>query len=247
MSSLEHFVGQVPNFQTLDTGSQIKYFGYFKLFIEGANSFKAKDISAYYEQLHLNPYSNISQYLSNNSKKTKTQQFLKVSEGYKLLAQVIKVIQEEIGQPKEHQPSNSLFPLEIFDNTRHYLSQFSKEAAATYDLALYNSCLFMIRKITETLIIELYERKGLQSKIKNSNGDYLQLSDLIKNVSNEPSWKLTKIVKEQLPKIKLLADSSVHSKRFSAKKPDIENMKVQIRITFEELINHIDYPNWTNK
>jgi hypothetical protein len=105
----------------------------------------------------------------------------------------------------------------------------------------------MLRKITETLIIELYESKGIQSKIKNGNGDYFHLSELIKSLTNEPSWKLTKIVKENLPKIKLLADSSVHSKRFSAKKPDIDEIKINVRIAFEELINHIDYAKWNTK
>lgn len=72
--------------------------------------------------------------------------------------------------------------------------------------------------------------------------DYFQLSDLIKAAVSEGSWKLSKIVKENLPKIKLLADSSVHSKRFRARKTDIDPMKTDLRIVFEELITLVDYP-----
>ncbi|MBP6025549.1 hypothetical protein [Ferruginibacter sp.] len=247
MSELKNFVSKVPNFFSLDSGSQVQYFVYYLQVEKQFETVKAKDISLCFDQLHLNPYSNIAAYLNNCSKKSSKQQFLKKKTGYILYSAVKGKIDAEVDKPAELKPSNSLFPLSIFDNTRKYLNDFSKEASCCYDFGLFTSCLFMLRKITETLIIELYESKGIQSKIKNVNGDYFQLSDLIKSVTNESSWKLTKIVKENLPKIKLLADSSVHSKRFSAKKPDIDEIKINVRIAFEELINHIDYARWNAK
>lgn len=247
MSELKTFVSRIPDFFELDSGNQVKYFVYFLQVENQVESVKAKDISECYEILHLNPYSNIPSYLSYYSRKGKKQQFLKKKTGYVLYSVIKDKIDNEVDRPVELSPSNSLFPQSIFQNTRGYLIEFAKEASNCYDLGLYNSCLFMLRKITETLIIELFESKSIQSKIKNANGDYFQLSELVKSVINEPSWKLTKIVKENLPKIKLLADSSVHSKRFSAKKPDIEDIKTNMRITFEELISHIDYNTWNSK
>lgn len=247
MNELKSFTSRITDFATFIPGNQIKYFVYFLQVEKGSDSVKAKEITDCFNALHINPYSNISQYLSYYSRKGKTQQFLKRGSGYILYASVREQIDNELSKPKELPQSNSLYPLSIFENTRGYLFQFAKEASSCYDLGLYNSCLFMIRKITETLIIELYESKGIQAKIKNGNGDYFQLSDLIKSVTNEPTWKLTKIVKENLPKIKLLADSSVHSKRFSAKKPDIDDFKTNVRITLEELISHIDYATWNAK
>lgn len=247
MSELKNFTSKIPNFLSLDSGSQIKYFVYFLQVEKQLEVVKSRDISNCYENLHLNAYSNIPAYLNYYSRKGKSQQFLKKKSGFVLYSALREKIDVEVDKPVELKPSNSLFPLAIFDNTRGYLVDFSKEASCCYDLGLFTSCLFMLRKITETLIIELYESKGIQSKIKNTKGDYLQLSDLIASVTNEPSWKLTKIVKENLPKIKLLADSSVHSKRFSAKQPDIDGIKTNVRITFEELISHVDYPKWNAK
>jgi hypothetical protein len=247
MSELKTFVSKVPEFFSLDSGNQVKYFVYFFQVEKQVDAVKAKDISGCFESLHLNPYSNIPAYLNYYSRKGKTQQFLKKKNGFILYSAVRGKIDIEVDRPIELKPSNSLFPLTIFENTRGYLVEFSKEASCCYDYGLFTSCLFMLRKITETLIIELYESKGIQSKIKNAKGDYLQLSDLISSVTNEPTWKLTKIVKENLPKIKLLADSSVHSKRFSAKQPDIDGLKTNIRIVFEELISHIDYAKWDSR
>ena len=247
MSELKSYVSRIPNFHTIGAGNQIKYFVYFLQIEKGIETVKAKDVLECYNNLHINPYSNVPTYLSNNSKKGSTQQFLKRKDGYLLLAKIRENIDTELEKPIELKISNSLYPLSIFDKTRGYLVEFAKEASSCYDLGLYNSCLFMLRKITETLIIELYESKGLQSKIKNQKQDYFQLSELISSVVSEPNWKLTKIVKENLPKLKLLADSSVHSKRFSAKKADIDGLKTNLRIAFEELISHIDYPKWNTK
>lgn len=247
MSELKLFLSKIPDFFSLTSGNQIQYFAYF-LQVEKLNeTIKAKDINNCFDMLHLNPYSNIPAYLNYYSRKGKNQQFLKKKNGFVLYSAVKEKIDNEVDKPVDLKPSNSLFPLSIFDNTRGYLLDFSKEASICYDLGLYTSCLFMLRKITETLIIELYESKSMESKIKNVKGDYFQLSDLISSVTNEPTWKLTKIVKENLPKIKLLADSSVHSKRFSAKQPDIDGIKTNVRIAFEELISHIDYAKWNSK
>lgn len=247
MSELKSFVSRISSFSTIGAGNQIKYFVYFLQLEKGNEFVKPKDISECFHTLHINPYSNISHYLSHYSRKGATQQFLKRGYGYILFASIRESIDSELEKPLELKPSNSLYPISIFDFTRGYLTEFAKEASSCYDFGLFNSCLIMLRKITETLIIELYESKGLQSKIKNAKQDYFQLSDLINSVINEPTWKLTKIVKENLPKIKLLADSSVHSKRFSAKRPDIDSLKTNLRITFEELISHIDYAKWNAK
>jgi hypothetical protein len=247
MKELKIFISKIPDFLKLDSGKQVQYFVYYLQVEKQIEAVKSKDISGCYESLHLNPYSNIPAYLNYYSRKGKTQQFLKKKNGFVLYSAVRERIDIEVDKPVEHKPSNSLFPLSIFDSTRGYLVDYSIEASCCYDFGLFTSCLFMLRKITETLIIELYESKSIQSKIKNPKGDYFQLSDLIAAVTNEPTWKLTKIVRENLPKIKLLADSSVHSKRFSAKQPDIDGIKMNVRIAFEELISHIDYAKWNAK
>lgn len=242
MEHLKKFVNKVPGFSELSPGKQIKYFVYFLQQVEKVDNIGAKNIKQCFDDLHLNSYSNIPQYLTKNAKKGSTQEFLNTKSGYILLAKTRQQIEIEIETPAEITPSDSLYPLVIFERTPSYLKAFAEEASACYDFGLHNSCLFMLRKICEILIIELFESKGIEAKIKTPKLDYFQLSDLIKAAVTEGSWKLSKIVKENLPKIKLLADSSVHSKRFRARKTDIDPMKTDLRIVFEELITLVDYP-----
>ncbi|EHQ29817.1 hypothetical protein [Mucilaginibacter paludis] len=242
--SISSFVKKIPEFNDLSASDKIDLFAYYILFETEVSQFKASDISECFNDLHLSPYSNISSYLSKYSKRAKGQKFLKRNSGYCLESNTRALIEKVIQKEFVPEPSNNLFALSIFENTRGYLTGFATEASCAYDFALYNSCFFMLRKLLETLIIELFEKHGIESKIKNGNGGYFFLSDLISKLVSENNWHLTKITREDIPKIKKLADSSVHSKRFSAKKVDIDNLKTEIRIIFEELVSLIDYPNW---
>lgn len=241
---LNSFIKKIPDFGSLSSSAQIDFFVYYLIHKKELLYINQKDIQECFNLLNLVPYSNISSYLSKWAKRNKNQKFIKKKNGYVLenntKLQIDAVIKAEI----QHTPSDGLFPVSIFDNTRGYLVAFATEAASCYDYNLYNSCFFMLRKLFETLIIELFERNGLEAKIKNGSGGYLFLSDLIRIMMSEKTWHFTKIVREEIPKIKKLADSSVHSKRFSAKKSDIDNIKTDLRIIFQEFIGLIDYPTW---
>lgn len=238
------FIKRIPGFENLSAANKIDYFVYFLLHEKTIKGVLPKDVLDCFHELNLNPYSNISSYLNKNSQRRKNQKFLKRNNLFFLESGVKGLIEKTTSNDVFIEPSNDLFPISIFDDTRKYLLGFAKEAAASYDYGLYNSCFFMLRKILETLIIELFERHSIDNKIKNNNGGYLFLSDLISKAVSENTWHLTKISREDMPKLKKLADSSVHSKRFSAKKIDIENIKTEIRIIFQELISLIDYPAW---
>lgn len=242
MEQLKDFIKKISGFSDFAAAKQIKYFVYYLQQIAEKESISGKDVNNCFDELHLNRYSNTPQYLTNRSKKGATQEFLKTKTGYILFGKTKHEIEQELNLTIEVKATNSLYPLAIFEKTPTYLTAFAEEAAICYDHHLYNSCLFMLRKICEILIIELFESKGIEASIRNPKGDYFQLADLIKAAVSETSWKLSKIVRENLPKIKLLADSSVHSKRFKARKPDIDPMKTDLRIVFEELLTLIDYP-----
>ncbi len=241
---IEEFILHIPNFNQLSAASLVKYFTYFCQVNRGLEVVRPIDILNCFTELHINAYSNIPSYMSKHAQKKNSQEFLKRGLGYILLMDVRKIIENEVSSRILAAPTDSLYPLDIFKDTRGYLIKYAEEASLCYDYHLYNSCLFMLRKISEIIVVDLFERNNLANSIKKGNGDYFQLGDLIKALISESSWRLSKIIRENFPKIKLLGDSSVHSKRFNAKKPDIDHMKLDIRIAFEELIALVDYPNW---
>jgi hypothetical protein len=94
----------------------------------------------------------------------------------------------------------------------------------------------MIRRLIETLIIEAFEQHGIAERIKNAQGDFQQLSDLITKALAEKDWNLGRSAKRALPRLKEVGHQSAHSRRFIAERPDIDKLMDDLRTVVQELI-----------
>jgi hypothetical protein len=94
----------------------------------------------------------------------------------------------------------------------------------------------MIRRLIEILVIEVFEKYGIGSKIKDANGDYLFLRDLVQALLGERSWNLGRITKSALPKLKTIGDLSAHSRRYNAQRYYIDDIIQDLRVVSEELL-----------
>lgn len=245
MSNINDFTKRISEFDSLSNSEKIDYIVYFILIIEKKSEAKVGDIRKCFEDLHSVPYSNISAYLNKFSQRGKSQKFIKNGTGYLIerkRKEEIDLITKNVPTPK---PSDDLFPMVILDNTRGYILKNAEQASVCYDLGLYDASAVMIRKLVETLIIECFERHGIESKIKGGDGHFYFLSDLIgKFLAETGKWAISRNTSQSLPKIKALGDLSAHNRRFNAKKPDIDKIKDDLRIVIEDLVHLIDYPNW---
>jgi hypothetical protein len=95
----------------------------------------------------------------------------------------------------------------------------------------------MARRLLETLIIEVYEKKGLDAKLKRADGTFHQLSVLIGILLNETSFNLSRNTKSALPKLKELGDHSAHNRRYIARQPDLDAVKRDFRVALEEFVH----------
>jgi hypothetical protein len=81
----------------------------------------------------------------------------------------------------------------------------------------------------------VFEHHQIASKIKNSQGDFLYLADLINATLNEPAWNLGRKAKQGLPRLKAVGDQSAHSRRYVAHREDIDKLLDDFRIVIQEL------------
>jgi len=93
----------------------------------------------------------------------------------------------------------------------------------------------MIRRLVETLIIEVFESYGIAARIQNSSGDFLYLSELISKTLTESAWNLGRNTKTALPRLKDIGDQSAHSRRFVAHRSDIDRIIPDLRTVVQEL------------
>lgn len=244
--TLDAFVNRINEFDTFTASSKIDYFVYYHTVIKENEGATAKDIEMCFDELKTTKYSNIPQYLKNNTKKLKGKppKFILQKGAYHLERSKNNEIDALINMPRVVIPTNNYFPFELFDNTRGYLTTIAQQAAACYDQGLYDACSVMTRKLLEVLIIEAFERHNISNKLKNSSDNFYYLSDLIEIFKTETTWNIGRNAKNSLPSLKKMGDLSAHNRRYIARKIDLDKLKDDLRIVLEELIHIIDYPNW---
>lgn len=143
-----------------------------------------------------------------------------------------------LGPPEEGLLSGSqqVLPMSIVRNTRGYLEKVTNQINGCYEHAWYDGCAVMMRRLVETLIIEVFEHHNISDRIKNPSGDFLFLRDLIDRTLNETTWNLSRNTKKALPRLKDVGDKSAHSRRYLAHRSDIDKVIDDLRVVAQEFV-----------
>ena len=132
---------------------------------------------------------------------------------------------------------NGLIDSDLFIRTRGYIVKIVEQINLSFDYGLYDCCAVMCRRLLETLIIEVYEHKDLQSEIKDSDNNYLMFSGLLIKIENQTHFHLARNALKGLKDFKTLGDLSAHNRRFNARITDIKPIQEGLRIAIEELLH----------
>lgn len=129
------------------------------------------------------------------------------------------------------------FPSVLLGQTRRgYLAIIGRQINGTFEAEFFDACAVMMRRLFEISIIEAFEGKGLANKIKDANGDYLQLSDLVAAALSEPKLPLSRNTKRVLPKLRDNAHLSAHGRSYFAQRADLERIQTDYRVSVEEML-----------
>ncbi len=111
-------------------------------------------------------------------------QTLKGKNGIYLKADAKTAIKSKVGEIlKITLPDDDLekgyLPSKIWENTRGYIEKVCRQINGCYKHGFCDGAAILIRRLAETLIIECYEHLKRESEIKDSDGHYYMLSDLV--------------------------------------------------------------------
>lgn len=145
---------------------------------------------------------------------------------------------EQLGPPEEglNLSTQPVIQMSLVRGTRGYIERIANQVNGAYENGWYDASAVMLRRLIETLIIEAFEKHCISDKIKNPNGDFYFLRDLITETLNEQSWNLGRNTRQALPKLKDIGDKSAHSRRYLAHRGDIQPLLVDIRTVVQELL-----------
>ncbi|HXV76527.1 MAG TPA: DUF4145 domain-containing protein [Candidatus Polarisedimenticolaceae bacterium] len=134
---------------------------------------------------------------------------------------------------------DGLFPLSILSQSgRGYLVTVGRQMNGCFSQGWYDASAVMMRRLLEIAIIEAFEAKGVAAKIKDANGDYLHLSDLVGRALGEASWTLSRNCKKALPALRDAGHTSAHGRYYHARREDLEGLRQGCRVVIEEFLHH---------
>jgi hypothetical protein len=137
--------------------------------------------------------------------------------------------------------ADNLFPLSLLSKTRRgYLIAIGRQMNGCFESGWHDACAVMMRRLLETVIIEAFEAKKIDHKIKNPQDEFFQLTALIAAALSEKSWNLSRNTKEALPRLRDVGHKSAHSRRFTAQKSDIDKVQADCRVALEEFLHLAD-------
>lgn len=156
-----------------------------------------------------------------------------------LASQLQQLVHKEIKPPSATGPSydEPVVYMAMVRNTRGYIERVSHQINGSYQNAWYDATSVMIRRLIETLIIECYEAHKIERKIKDKDGNYFFLKDLIDMALAEKSWTIGRSVKQVLPKLKDVGDKAAHNRRYNAHREDIDKVIPALRDSIQELLS----------
>jgi len=135
-------------------------------------------------------------------------------------------------------PANEfILPFAMVRGTRGYIERVTNQINGCYEKGWFDGCAVMMRRLIETLIIECFEEHKIADKIKNPNGDFVYLADLIDKTLQEQGWNLGRNTKQALPRLKSVGDKSAHSRRYNAHREDIDKVSTDFRDVCQELLS----------
>ena len=113
----------------------------------------------------------------------------------------------------------------------------ARQMMGSFAMGWYDACAVMMRRLVEASIIEAYEARGIQANVRNANGDYFQLTELVKHALAEPAFNLSRNTKRELPLLRDVGHQSAHGRHFTAQQADIEKVRHGCRVVIEEFLH----------
>jgi len=235
---LRTLVREIAEFKEWNHAEKITFFAWFLHSQRQIERLNSSDIKSCYDALHLERPSKIYPFLASMTMR-KPKKALKDSQGYYLVAHVRDEYETKFADNAcNPTPKTELvLPHSVVEGTRGYLQTVIQQANGCYEHQWFDACAVMIRKFAEILIIEIYEAHGRAGEIKDRQGDFLMLRDLVSMIIADTAWSLSRETKKVLPVIKSLGDRSAHNRRYLAKQDDVDKVIPGLRVLTDDLLH----------
>ena len=143
---------------------------------------------------------------------------------------------EKLLERKKIKLTKHVLPPEWVTGTRAYLEQIVYQINVSHDLGLNDACAVLMRRLMESLIIEIYIHENRHQEIQAGNALYM-LDRLISYVENDNKIVLSRNSPKTMKEIKQLGDTAAHDRTYITPEVDVDDVKARYRRLIQELLN----------
>ncbi len=132
--------------------------------------------------------------------------------------------------------SDSVIPSSMVNGTRLYLERMVSQINACYDGNFFDACAVLCRRLMESLILEVYIRRGRHAEIQQ-DGIFLGLDRLIGIICADRGMALNRNTHRIMVDMKQVGDTAAHDRVYITQQRDIDDLKIRYRRMIDELLN----------
>jgi len=235
--SLNHFIEKTDLFTQTEI-DKVRLLAFYHHVHQEDFEFSLDLVCGWFEDLGLHK-PNKSR-LKHNLSKSRAFVKNKEQESFRLYANELKSLKRDHSfiseKSEEIETTDTILPASLYENTRGYIESLSKQINASYENNIFDGCAVLMRRLLEICLIYSYEHQGIDAEIRDSNGNYKMLSDIVSNAINNSKLSLSRNTKSCLDDFRAIGNFSAHKIYYNARKTDIQKVILEYRAGIEELL-----------
>ena len=147
---------------------------------------------------------------------------------------------EAIEPTTKMKPKIGNFVLDTYNGDNPHYIKILYLIDGCYEFHIYDACAVLLRRLIETLIIDIYKTRGKLEDLKTKKNNFLKLDKIISIICDNPDISLSKTAKQTLNEIKSLGDTAAHNRKITLDKNDLDIHTSSLRTTLKELFVFIN-------
>jgi hypothetical protein len=197
-----------------------------------------KDLLDAFESLHFsrpNP-SRLKRNVAKSSRflKAKSEDHIRLHA--KTVAELRGALPELFSKSEEISSDGTLLPKGIYDGVPSYVKRLADQVNACYEHNIFDGCAVLMRRLLEIVLIRTYEKLGLQSRIRGSDGNFKMLEAIVTDAKSGNHLSLSRNTKDKLDDFRALGNFAAHKIEFSTRRGDVDRLILDYRASIEELL-----------
>jgi hypothetical protein len=130
---------------------------------------------------------------------------------------------------------NEYLPKNSVPNRRYYLS-LVWQINGSYQYGFYDGSAALLRRLLETLLIDLYLEKSRLDDLK-ANGELMMLEGILRVFAADKTIHKSRNLLKSLREVKSVGDRAAHSRTYLTDKNDLDDLKSAVKSSIVELVD----------